>query len=193
MTSSESIPSPATPGDLQAIIDDLAGYLRHQKQMGIARIPLSESSIKILAAWGRPRASRTRFAYMGPTSANVVLVDGTGQFFKGEAGALLKKILAAMKLGEDTVCICNVPDAEQVFAFLQSIQPVVVIALGDPAARIVTGIQKPVAAIRGKFFNIRGFSVMPTFHPVQLLKDPSLKRPVWEDMQQVMQINGVLS
>jgi DNA polymerase len=34
---------------------------------------------------------------------------------------------------------------------------------------------------------------MPTFHPAELLKDPALKRPVWEDMQQVMQKIGMPS
>lgn len=193
MTSSESIPFPAETGNLEDIIKDLTGYLGCQKQMGLTRVPLSGRSLKIMSDWGRPVAPRKRFTHSGPASAKVVLVDGDGTFFTGEAGALLKKILQAMKLAEDTVCVCNAPDADQVFAFLRSIQPVVVIALGDPAARVVTGIQKPVAAIRGKFRDIRGFSVMPTFHPSQLLKDPALKRPVWEDMQQVMQINGISS
>ena len=178
---------------LPDIIDDLSGYLRYQKQMGFTRVPLAAPSLEILSAWGRPIAPRKPFRHFGPASANVVLVDGAGFFFTGEPGTLLKKILQAMKLAPEKVCLCNAPDADQVFAFLESVQPVVVIALGDPAARIVTGIQKPVAAIRGKFFDIQGFSVMPTFHPSQLLKDPGLKRPVWEDMQQVMQINGIVS
>jgi uracil-DNA glycosylase family 4 len=193
MTPLDNIPVLTTSVTLPDIIDDLSGYLRCQKQMGLTRVPLSARSLEILSAWGRPAALRKPLRHAGPSSANVVLVDGTGTFFTGEAGALLKKILAAMKLGKENVCVCNAPDAEQVFAFLQSVQPVVVIALGDRAARIVTGIQKPVAAIRGTFFDIRGFSVMPTFHPAQLLKDPGLKRPVWEDMQQVMQINGIVS
>jgi DNA polymerase len=29
---------------------------------------------------------------------------------------------------------------------------------------------------------------MPTFHPAALLRDPSLKRDVWEDMKQVMRL-----
>jgi uracil-DNA glycosylase family 4 len=193
MTPLDNIPFLTSTVTLPDIIDDLSGYLRCQKQMGLTRVTLSPRSLEILAAWGRPVVPRKSFRHAGPASANVVLVDGADTFFTGEAGALLKKILAAMKLAEDNICVCNAPDAEQVFAFLQSVRPVVVIALGDRAARIVTGIQKPVAAIRGKFFEIRGFSVMPTFHPSQLLKDPGLKRPVWEDMQQVMQINGIVS
>ncbi|MDZ7664991.1 MAG: uracil-DNA glycosylase [Desulfotignum sp.] len=180
----------------ETIIHDLSQYLRILKQMGIDRVPLCDRSVQILAAWGRPELTvqpRQRFTRMGPASATVVIVDGKGTFFTGEAGALLKKILQAMKLSADRVCLCNAPDADQVTGFLESVHPKVVIALGDQAARVVTGTAKPVAAIRGKFVNIRGLTVMPTFHPAQLLEDPALKRPVWEDMQQVMQINGIVS
>ncbi len=87
--------SPTSPlsksGDLQTIIHDLSGYLRSRKQMGFARVSLSEASLEILAAWGRPRAPQKRFAHMGPVSAKVLLVEGTGRFFRGEAGVLLKK------------------------------------------------------------------------------------------------------
>jgi hypothetical protein len=193
MTPLDNIPFLTSTVTLPDIIDDLSGYLQCQKQMGLTRVTLSARSLEILTAWGRPVVPRKPFRHSGPASSNVVLVDGADTFFTGEAGALLKKILAAMKLAEDTVCVCNAPDADQVFDFLQTVRPVVVIALGDRAARVVTGIQKPVAAIRGQFCDIRGFSVMPTFHPAQLLKDPGLKRPVWEDMQQVMQIHGIVS
>ncbi|MFN2436221.1 MAG: uracil-DNA glycosylase [Desulfotignum sp.] len=196
MTSFNTISSPTPPGDLETIIHDLSQYLRSLKQMGIDRVPLCDRSLQILAAWDRPERPvqvRQRFTRMGPASATVVIVDGKGTFFTGEAGALLKKILQAMKLSAGRVCLCNAPDADQVMGFLESVHPKVVIALGDQAARVVTGTAKPVAAIRGKFVNIRGLTVMPTFHPAQLLEDPALKRPVWEDMQQVMQINGIVS
>ena len=175
------------------IIDELVGYLQSQKRTGVVRMPLSDRSLETLAAWGHPRQPRKPFTHMGPVSAKVVLVDGAGTFFEGEAGELLKKILKAMKLSADTVCLCNAPDAEQVLDFLQSVRPVVVITLGATAVRVVTGSRDPLADIRGKFFKFQGISVMPTFHPAELLKDPGLKRPVWEDMQQVMQINGIAS
>ncbi|MDT8379487.1 MAG: uracil-DNA glycosylase [Desulfotignum sp.] len=191
MTSFDTIHSSAKSVNFSDIIHDLVGYLEYQKQTGVVQIPLSDHSLERLAAWGHPLQPRKPFIHMGPESANVVLVDGNGTFFEGEAGALLKKILKAMKLPEDTVCLCNAPNAKQVLDFLQSVRPVVVIALGATAVRVVTGSRDSLADIRGEFFKIQGISVMPTFHPAELLKDPGLKRPVWEDMQQVMQINGI--
>lgn len=193
MTSSESIPAPGDPGNLQDIVRDLSSYLRLQKQMGIDRMSLSDRSLEIVAAWGRPAGQKKRFFHQGPASARVVLVDGTGQFFRGGAGALLKKIIGAMKLSPDKVCLCNAPDPDQVTQFLESVRPGAVIALGDEAVQVMTGTRDPVAAVRGKFVFVRGFPVMPTFHPAELLKDPALKRPVWEDMQQVMRKIGMPS
>lgn len=193
MTSSEPIPALGKPGNLQDIVRDLSSYLKLQKQMGIDRIPLSEHSLAIMAAWGRPVRQKQRFFHQGPASARVVLVDGTGQFFRGGAGALLKKILGAMKLSADRVCLCNAPDPDQVIKFLESVRPGAVIALGDQAVQVMIGTRDPVASVRGKFVTVRGFPVMPTFHPAELLKDPALKRPVWEDMQQVMQKIGMPS
>ncbi len=161
--------------------------------MGFARVSLSEASLEILAAWGRPRAPQKRFAHMGPVSAKVLLVEGTGRFFRGEAGVLLKKILEAMKLSTDRVCLCNAPDQDQVLTFMQSVCPEVAVAFGDQAVQVMTGNSSPLSAVRGQFVNIRGIPVMPTFHPSELLKDPALKRPVWEDMQQVMQKIGMPS
>jgi DNA polymerase len=34
---------------------------------------------------------------------------------------------------------------------------------------------------------------MPTFHPAALLRDPGKKRPVWEDIKQVMALHRKIS
>lgn len=191
MTSSQFIPVPATSKEIQDIVQDLSAFLVRQKQMGIDRVTVSARSLKILAAWGRPVPQKKRFVHQGPASAEVVLVEGTGLFFAGKAGVLLKKILGAMDLSPEKVCLCNAPDPDSVMQFIEAVHPRVVIALGEPAVQVVTGTRDPVAAVRGQFLTVRGFSVMPTFHPSELLNDPSLKRPVWEDMQRVMQKIGM--
>jgi DNA polymerase len=39
--------------------------------------------------------------------------------------------------------------------------------------------------MRGQFHEYYGVKVMPTFHPAYLLRDPSKKREVWDDMKKV--------
>ena len=43
----------------------------------------------------------------------------------------------------------------------------------------------PITRLRGRTFEFRGAKLMPTFHPAYLLRNPSAKREVWEDMKKV--------
>jgi uracil-DNA glycosylase family 4 len=70
---------------------------------------------------------------------------------------------------------------------LAALRPRVIVALGKFAAAWLVG--KPDAAIsslRGRFHSYEGIKVMPTYHPAYLLRTPSAKRVVWEDLQLVM-------
>jgi DNA polymerase len=39
--------------------------------------------------------------------------------------------------------------------------------------------------VRGEFHESNGFKFMPTFNPAYLLRDPTKKREVWEDIKKV--------
>jgi DNA polymerase len=70
---------------------------------------------------------------------------------------------------------------------LASLRPKIIVALGKFAAAWLVG--KPDAAIsslRGRFHSYEGIKVMPTYHPAYLLRTPSAKRMVWDDLQLVM-------
>jgi DNA polymerase len=41
--------------------------------------------------------------------------------------------------------------------------------------------------LRGKFSDFHGIPLLPTFHPAYLLRNPSEKKAVWEDMKLLMQ------
>jgi hypothetical protein len=191
MTDPTPISAPPSAGDLLDIVQDLSQYLDFQKKTGAFRLDLSPETLDTLTSWGQNFSARAGFRSQGPASAAVVLVDGQDIFFTGEAGQLLIKILAAMNLSPDTVSICNAPDPVLVQRHVRSVRPRVVIALGEQAARVMTGSKTPLAALRGQVFDFQGIPVMPTFHPKQLVADPALKRPVWEDLQQVMKLGGI--
>jgi uracil-DNA glycosylase len=182
----DPIPAHSPAGDLLEIIQDLSLYLCYQKEIGNNGLNVSSESLAILASWEQKPLPRVRFRSQGPASAKVVLVDGNDLFFTGDAGQLLTKILGAMNLSPDAVSICNAPDPVQVQQHVLAVRPEIVITLGDRAATMLTGRQAPLETVRGQFFTFQGIAVMPTFHPLQLLENPALKRPVWDDMQQVM-------
>jgi len=70
---------------------------------------------------------------------------------------------------------------------LALIQPEVIVTLGRFAAQELLKTTKPIGKLRGQWHIYEGIPLMPTFHPAYLLRNPSGKRPVWEDMKQVMQ------
>jgi DNA polymerase len=129
--------------------------------------------------------------------------DRQGEPFVGRAGQLLTKIIESIGLRREDVYIANVvkcrppenrtPLPDEVatcspFLFRQilAIRPRIIVCLGTPAAQAVLGTRETITRMRGTFREIEGFTVMPTFHPAYLLRNPAAKREVWEDMKQVM-------
>jgi DNA polymerase len=129
--------------------------------------------------------------------------DKRGEPFVGAAGQLLDKMIVAMGWTRESVYITNVlkcrppnnrdPKTEEVAACenflaqqIQVIQPAVIVTLGKPAAHLLLKTSASMASLRGIWQDYSGIPVMPTYHPAYLLRDPSKKRDVWADLQQVM-------
>ncbi|MCW3489000.1 uracil-DNA glycosylase [Dethiobacter alkaliphilus] len=128
--------------------------------------------------------------------------DAQGRPFVGEAGKLLNKILAAAEISREEVYITNVvkcrppknrtPNPDEVAACSHHLQkqiallkPRIVVCLGSLATQALIDPQARVSAVRGRWFTKDGLQMMATFHPAALLRDPSRKRPVWEDIQKI--------
>ncbi len=126
--------------------------------------------------------------------------DETGRPFVGQAGQLLTKILAAIKLSRDEVFIANVlkhrppgnrnPQPEEVEACrpylvrqVELIRPKVIIAFGTFAAQTLLETKLPIGKLRGAIHRYHGIPVIVTYHPAALLRNPAWKRPTWEDVQ----------
>jgi len=65
------------------------------------------------------------------------------------------------------------------------VRPKVIVVMGNTACQNLLETKVGISKIRGEFQDYFGVSVMPTFHPAYLLRDPSKKREVWEDMKKV--------
>ncbi len=126
--------------------------------------------------------------------------DETGLPFVGPAGNLLTKILAAVELTREEVFISNVvkhrppgnrnPTPEEIAACspylvrqLQLINPKVILALGTFAAQTLLETKTPIGKLRGEVHRYHGIPVVVTYHPAALLRNPSWKRPTWEDVK----------
>jgi uracil-DNA glycosylase len=128
--------------------------------------------------------------------------DQQGIPFVGRAGQLLTKIIEAIELKREDVYIANVikcrppqnrnPEQDEVetcepflFQQIDIIKPKVIVALGTFAARTLLRTLDPISRLRGRVYDYRGAKLVPTFHPAYLLRNPSSKREVWEDMKRV--------
>ncbi len=128
--------------------------------------------------------------------------DREGLPFVGRAGKLLTDILAAIGLRREEVYIANVlkcrppgnrdPEEAEIAACrpllerqIELIAPEIILTLGTFASQTVLHTTEPISALRGRFHDLDGVPVLPTYHPAYLLRTPSAKRPVWEDVKLV--------
>jgi len=126
--------------------------------------------------------------------------DETGRPFVGPAGQLLTKILGAINFRREDVFICNVlkhrppgnrnPAPDEITACspyllrqLSLLQPRVILALGTFAAQTLLQTTLTIGKLRGQVHRYYGVPLIVTYHPAALLRNPSWKRPTWEDVQ----------
>jgi DNA polymerase len=65
-------------------------------------------------------------------------------------------------------------------------EPEVIVVLGGAALAALKPDETLTAEDRGKWMELHGVPMMPTFHPTLLLQRPELKKAAWQDLQQVM-------
>ena len=136
--------------------------------------------------------------------------DLQGLPFVGKAGQYLDRWLAAISLSRETnVYITNTvkcrppqnrdpyPDEKSACnAYLrrqiQLVNPQAILCLGKPASTLMTGQpDATMGALRGRFFFFDGIPMMCTYHPAAVLRDLSLKRPVWDDLKKLARYLGL--
>ncbi len=162
------------------------------------RCKLCKGRTNLVFGVGNPQA-KLMFVGEGPGAEE----DAQGIPFVGRAGQLLTKIIEGMGLKRDDVYIANVvkcrppenrnPEPDEITAcmpFLKQqiavIKPKVIMCLGKFAAQTVLDTQVTISKLRGTFQEVNGVAVMPAFHPAYLLRNPSMKRIMWEDCKLVM-------
>lgn len=132
--------------------------------------------------------------------------DEQGLPFVGSAGQLLTKMINAMQFERQDVYLTNVvkcrppgnrnpfdDEGTQCLGYLQKqigmIRPEVLVLLGPVPLKILLG-KGGIAKIHGNWHEYMGIKTMPTFHPEYLLRNPSVKKDAWDDLQKVMEAFG---
>lgn len=134
--------------------------------------------------------------------------DLQGKPFVGAAGALLQKMLLAMKLDpENDVYICNVvkcrppynrnPEDSEInscknylLSQIALVQPQIIVTLGRFAFHTLLNTTAATAKFRGKINYFNEIPLIVTYHPAYLLRNPAAKKDAWTDLQLALQVFG---
>lgn len=128
--------------------------------------------------------------------------DQLGRPFVGKAGQLLDKILEAAGLPRESVYITNIvkcrppgnrtplmPEIQACLPWLRDqfviLRPRFMILLGLSATHGILSPELTMSESHGRWFERGGVQFMPTYHPAAILRNSSLRRPVWEDFQKI--------
>ena len=134
--------------------------------------------------------------------------DRQGEPFVGRAGQLLTKIIEACGWKRSDVYIMNVlkcrppdnrnplpaetdncrPFFERQFEILR---PEYIVCVGTVPAQALLETNESVGKLRNRFHRYRDSTVLVTYHPSYLLRNPSAKKYVWEDMQMLLKEMGL--
>ena len=132
--------------------------------------------------------------------------DEEGLPFVGRAGQLLDKMLSAINLDRRKVYISNIinyrppenrrPTDEEIKRYLpfitnhiEIINPKILILLGSTAMNALIGKEVVISKMRGKWiekrFGMCATSVIITFHPAFLMRQPAQKKLAWLDLKMI--------
>jgi len=172
-----------------------------QNIVNIKNCELKKNSTNIVFSDGNPN-SKIMIIGEGP-GANE---DLEGVPFIGKTGELLDKMLLSINLDRDNVYITNVvnyrppenrsPTEEEMARYLpylikhiEIIDPKILILLGSSALNAVIGDEQKISEIRGKWVNKKigrcNTSVITSFHPAFLMRQPDQKAMSWVDLKMI--------
>ena len=167
----------------------------------IKNCELKKNSTNIVFSDGNPDA-KIMIIGEGP-GANE---DLEGVPFIGRTGELLDKMLLSINLNRDNVYISNVvnyrppanrnPTEEEIARYLpylikhiEIINPQILILLGSAALKAVIDDNNVISDIRGKWFKKKignyNISVIASFHPAFLMRQPDQKKLSWIDLKMI--------
>ena len=146
----------------------------------------------------------------GDPDSNIMIIgeapgreeDEVGRPFVGRAGKLLNEFLKSINLNRDSVFIVNTikcrppenrnPEIAEINACsdyldqqINIIKPKVLVLLGKIAANRLLGEDIPMSELRLKKFFIDKYDIpiIVFYHPAYILRSPSQKKKVWDDLQ----------
>ena len=185
------------------ISGDKADNLERLKKLilNIKNCSLKNDATNMVFSDGNPK-SKIMFLGEAPGSNE----DQEGLPFVGRAGSLLDKMLASINLDRKSVSISNIinyrppenrrPTDEEINRYLlfvkkhiEIIAPKILVLLGSTAMKALIGNDTVISKVRGKWiekeFGQHKTSMIVTFHPAFLMRQPTQKKLAWVDLKMI--------
>ena len=182
---------------------DIADNLERLKKSisNIKNCSLKDSATNMVFSDGNPK-SKIMLIGEAPGSNE----DQEGLPFVGRAGTLLDKMLASINLDRKNVYISNIinyrppenrrPTDEEMNRYLpfvknhiELIAPKILVLLGSTAMNTLIGNEVVISKVSGKWiekkFGQHKTSVIVTFHPAFLMRQPTQKKLAWVDLKMI--------
>ena len=184
------------PGNLSEDLKKLKSSI-----LNIKNCKLKESATNLVFADGNPKA-KIMIIGEGP-GANE---DEEGTPFVGRTGQLLDKMLGSINLDRKNVYITNVvnfrppenrrpfdDEIEKYLPYLKKhieiISPKILLLLGSTALNAIIGNEVVISKARGKWINKKigncSTSIITSFHPAFLMRQPDQKKMTWIDLKMI--------
>lgn len=159
---------------------------------------LSKSRQKVVFGEGSLHA-KIMFVGDGPSASD----DSSGRIFTGRAGELLTKMIEnVLGLKREDVYITNVlkcralntqtPSPAHIHTCqpyllkeIELVKPAIIMTFGAIAYQSLTNDDTPLEKVRGIIHNHDKYTLLPTYHPHYLLRNPSAKKEVLEDLLKI--------
>ena len=132
--------------------------------------------------------------------------DNLGSSFEGDVGALLNKMLIAIKINRKSIYTTYAvnfrppqdrkPTSQEIRRYsiflkehISTIDPKIIILMGNTAMTAVTGSNDKISNQRGKWKEIilknKTYPIMITFNPSYLIRFPENKKYSWNDLKKI--------
>ena len=129
--------------------------------------------------------------------------DRSGRPFVGRAGQYLDRWLEAIDSSRETnafianVVKCRPPDnrdpaPDETAACLpylrrqiETLRPAFILSVGRIASQVICDSSDGIGRLRGRTYRFDGIPVIPTYHPSGVLRNPSFRQAVWDDLRRL--------
>lgn len=129
--------------------------------------------------------------------------DSSGKVFTGRSGDTLTKMIEnVLEVSRSDVYLTNIlkcrahdtlnpspTHAHTCHPYLlkqiELIKPKIIVALGETAYHYLTGDDSEMSKVHGILHKQDGYTIIPTYHPNYLLRNPSAKKDVFDDLKKI--------